>query len=67
MVGSEMLSDKARDILHSSGNTFYLSSASVWEVAIKHSAKPNDRTEARKATAKMWKKLGKYMKGVVFP
>ena len=26
-----------------------------------------DRTEARKATAKMWKKLGKYMKGVVFP
>ena len=42
MVGSEMLSDKALDILHSSGNTFYLSSASVWEVAIKHSAKPNE-------------------------
>ena len=29
MVGSEMLSDKALDILHSSDNTFYLSSASV--------------------------------------
>ena len=42
MVDSEMLSDKARAILHSSGNTFYLSSASVWEVAIKHSAKPNE-------------------------
>ena len=30
MVGSEMLSDRALDILHSSDNTFYLSSASVW-------------------------------------
>ena len=48
MVGSEMLSDKALDILHSSGNTFYLSSASVWEVAIKHSAKPNEIPDAKK-------------------
>ena len=42
MVGSKMLSDKARVILQTSGNMFYLSSASVWEVAIKHSAKPNE-------------------------
>ena len=42
MVGSERLSDKARSILQDPGNMFYLSAASVWEVAIKHSAKPED-------------------------
>ena len=40
MVGSERLSDKARSILQDPSNMFYLSAASVWEVAIKHSAKP---------------------------
>ena len=42
MVGSKMLSDKARSILQTSGNSFYMSSASVWEVAIKHSVKPDE-------------------------
>ena len=42
MVGSKMLSDKARAILQTSGNSFYMSSASVWEVAIKHSVKPDE-------------------------
>ena len=44
MVGSKMLSDKARVILQTSGNMFYLSSASVWEVAIKHR---NERSTTR--------------------
>ena len=42
MVGSKMLSDKARSILQASDNLFYMSSASVWEVAIKNSVKPNE-------------------------
>ena len=42
MVGSKMLSDKARSILLASGNAFYVSSASVWEVSVKHSAKPDE-------------------------
>ena len=42
MVGSKMLSDKARVILQESGNSFFMSSASVWEVAIKHSVKPDE-------------------------
>ena len=42
MVGSKMLSDKARSILQASDNSFYMSSASVWEVAIKHSVKPDE-------------------------
>ena len=42
MVGSKMLSDKARSILQTSGNSFYVSSVSVWEVAIKHSVKPDE-------------------------
>ena len=42
MAGSKMLSDKARSILQTSGNSFYMSSASVWEVAIKHSVKPDE-------------------------
>ena len=37
-----MLSDKASSILQTSGNSFYMSSASVWEVAIKHSVKPEE-------------------------
>ena len=42
MVGSGKLSDEARSILQDSGNTFYVSSASIWEVSIKHSAKPEE-------------------------
>ena len=42
MVGSKMLSEKARSILQTSGNLFYMSSASVWEVSIKHSVKPDE-------------------------
>jgi PIN domain nuclease of toxin-antitoxin system len=42
MVGGKMLSDTARSILQTPGNSFYMSSASVWEVAIKHSVKPDE-------------------------
>ena len=42
MVGSEKLSGKARSILQDPSNIFYVSSASLWEVSIKHSAKPED-------------------------
>ena len=36
------LSDAARTILEDHSNQFYVSSASVWEVSIKHTARPND-------------------------
>ncbi len=42
MVGSKKLSGKARSILQDSENVFYVSSASIWEVAIKHSARPDE-------------------------
>lgn len=42
MVGSKMLSEKACAILQTSGNLFYMSSASLWEVSIKHYIKPNE-------------------------
>ena len=42
MVGSRKLSDSARLILQDTGNVFYVSSASIWEVSIKHSARPNE-------------------------
>ncbi len=42
MVGSKMLSDKARAILQTPDNAFDMSSASVWEVASKNSVKPNE-------------------------
>ena len=42
MVGSEKLSDRAYSILQNQGNVFYVSSASVWEVAIKHRVRPGD-------------------------
>lgn len=42
MVGSSKLSDAARRILEDHSNQFYVSSASVWEVSIKHVARPND-------------------------
>ena len=42
MVDSEKLSDRARSILQDSENVFYVSSASIWEVAIKHSARPDE-------------------------
>jgi len=44
MVGSDKLSDKAYSILRNHDNVFYVSSASVWEVAIKHRIKPEDVT-----------------------
>ena len=42
MVGSKKLSGRARSILQDSENVFYVSSASIWEVAIKHSARPDE-------------------------
>ena len=42
MVGSKKLSGKARSILQDSENVFYVSSVSIWEVAIKHSARPDE-------------------------
>ncbi len=42
MVGSAKLSDMAYSILREPTNVFYVSAASIWEVAIKHSAKPDD-------------------------
>jgi len=42
MVGSEKLSEMAYSILQNQGNVFYVSSASVWEVAIKHRVRPDD-------------------------
>ena len=42
MVGSEKLSGRVRAILQDSGNEFFVSSASLWEVAIKHHARPLD-------------------------
>lgn len=40
MVGSAKLSVDARKVLEDSGNVLYVSSASVWETAIKHAMKP---------------------------
>ena len=42
MVGSDKLSDKAYSILQSQDHVFYMSSASVWEVAIKHLSRPEE-------------------------
>jgi PIN domain nuclease of toxin-antitoxin system len=42
MVGSDKLSDRAYSILQNQDNAFYVSSASVWEVAIKHRIRPED-------------------------
>ena len=42
MVGSKKLSDKARSILQNPDNAFYISSASIWEVSIKHSTRPDE-------------------------
>lgn len=42
MVGSGKLSKKACSILQNPDNTFYVSSASIWEVSIKHSVKPEE-------------------------
>ena len=42
MVGSAKLSTRALSILQDPDNTFYVSSASIWEVSIKHSVKPED-------------------------
>ena len=41
MVGSAKLSDMAYSILREPTNVFYVSAASIWEVAIKHSVKPD--------------------------
>ena len=42
MVGSKKLSSRARSMLQDTENVFYVSSASIWEVAIKHSARPDE-------------------------
>ena len=42
MVGSEKLSSRVRDILESPDNLLYVSSVSVWEVAIKHALRPTE-------------------------
>ena len=42
MVGSRRLSDSARLILQDPDNVFYVSSASIWEVSIKHSVRPSE-------------------------
>lgn len=40
--GSPKLSGKAWNLMCSSGNTWYLSTVSVWEVMLKHQAHPNN-------------------------
>jgi len=40
MVGSHKLSRQAQAMLEDPDNIFYVSSASVWETAIKHAIKP---------------------------
>jgi len=42
MVGSPRLSDPARAILENVENQFFVSAASIWETAIKHSLKPEE-------------------------
>ena len=42
MVGSGKLSDRALSILQNHDNVFYVSSASIWEVSIKHSVRPEE-------------------------
>ncbi|MCR4673167.1 MAG: type II toxin-antitoxin system VapC family toxin [Lachnospiraceae bacterium] len=39
---SEELSEKAREIILDSNNTVYYSTASVWEVCLKHARRPED-------------------------
>lgn len=41
MVGSEMLTDRIKGLLADEESELYVSSASVWEVAIKHDKKPD--------------------------
>jgi PIN domain nuclease of toxin-antitoxin system len=42
MVGSPKLSVKARTILSNGDNEFFLSAASLWEVALKHTSSAKD-------------------------
>ena len=42
MVESPRLSSKARKILTEDGNEFFLSAASLWEIALKHGNSPGD-------------------------
>ena len=42
MVGSRRLSGEALSILRDPESAFYVSSASVWEVSIKHAARPEE-------------------------
>ena len=42
MVGSSKLSNEAREILEDIENELYVSSVSIWEVAIKHAARPQE-------------------------
>ena len=41
MVGSEKLTGRIRELLADEENELFVSSASVWEVAIKHEKKPD--------------------------
>ena len=42
MVESPRLSSKARKILTEDGNEFFLSAASLWEIALKHGNSPGE-------------------------
>ena len=42
MVGSAKLSSVARDILESTDSQLYVSSVSIWEIAIKHALRPTE-------------------------
>lgn len=42
IAGSDKLSDKAKDVINSKDNDIYYSTASVWEVSIKHSIHPEN-------------------------
>lgn len=41
-MGAEALPQRARDILLDESNDIFYSTASVWEVVIKHMLRPND-------------------------
>jgi len=42
IAGSDKLSDKAKDVINSKDNDIYYSTASIWEVSIKHSIHPEN-------------------------
>ena len=42
MIGSSRLTAGVRKILENPGNVFFVSAATIWETAIKHSIKPEE-------------------------